>query len=69
MNARQAVEVSKEMTSDLLDSSRKLSEFKKISINEAIDYQVSICQKYAKNVNEATAWYLRGKEAKKMITV
>lgn len=68
MNARQAVEVSQKMTSDLFESAKKLAELKGISISDAIDYKVSVYEKYANNANEATAWYLRGEEAKKMIT-
>lgn len=69
MNARQAVEVNQKMVSDLLESARKLAQLKGISISEAIDYKVSVYEKYAKNNSEAVAWNLRGEEAKKMITV
>ena len=69
MNARQAIEVDQEMILDLFVSAKKLAEHKGISINEAIDYKVSVYEKYARNANEATAWYLRGIKAKEMITV
>lgn len=69
MNARQAVEVNQQMVQDLLDSAKKLAESNGISIAEAIDYKVSVYEKYAKTTNEATAWYLRGEEAKKMISL
>lgn len=69
MNARQAVEVNQQMVKDLFDSSSKLAESKGISIAEAIDYKVSVYEKYANTANEATAWYLRGEEAKKMISL
>lgn len=57
------------MILDLLESAKKLAEIKELSIADAIDYKVSIYEKYATTANEATAWYLRGEEAKKMITV
>lgn len=69
MNARQAVNVNQQMILDLLESAKKLAEIKELSIADAIDYKVSIYEKYATTANEATAWYLRGEEAKKMITV
>lgn len=69
MNARQSIEVNQQMVQDLLDGAKKLAESKGISIAEAIDYKVSIYEKYANTANEATAWYLRGEEAKKMISL
>lgn len=69
MNARQAAEESHKMTSELLDSAKRLAEEKGISIEDAIDYKVYVYEKYAKNATEATAWYLRGESAKKMIAV
>lgn len=69
MNARQSIEVNQQMVKDLLDGAKKLAESKGISIAEAIDYKVSIYEKYANTANEATAWYLRGEEAKKMISL
>lgn len=67
MNARLAITENENMTNILFESSKKLSQLKGISIEEAIDYKVSIYEKYAKNDNEAYAWYLRGENAKKMI--
>lgn len=69
MNARQSIEVNQRMVKDLLDGAKKLAESKGISIAEAIDYKVSVYEKYANTANEATAWYLRGEEAKKMISL
>jgi hypothetical protein len=69
MNARQTIEVNQQMIQDLLDSAKKLAELKNISIADAIDYKVSVYEKYAKTSNEAAAWYLRGEEAKKMISL
>jgi hypothetical protein len=69
MNARQTVEVNQQMVQDLLDSAKKMAESKGISIADAIDYKVSIYEKYAKTSNEAVAWHLRGEEAKKMISL
>lgn len=67
MNARQAVEANKEAIAALFGGAKKMAESKGISISEAIDYKVAVYEKYAKNANEAVAWYLRGEEAKKMI--
>lgn len=67
MNARIANEVNEQMIVELFESAKKLAEQKNISISEAIDSKVSVYEKYAKNANEATAWYLRGENAKKMI--
>ena len=69
MNARQTIEVNQQMIQDLLDSAKKLAELKNISIADAIDYKVSVYEKYAKTSSEAVAWYLRGEEAKKMISL
>ena len=69
MNARQSVEVNQQMLQYLFDSAKKLAESKGISIAESIDYKVSVHEKYSNTANEATAWYLRGEEAKKMISL
>lgn len=69
MNARQTIEVNQQMIQDLLYSAKKLAKLKNISIADAIDYKVSVYEKYAKTSNEAIAWYLRGEEAKKMISL
>ena len=58
MNARQTIEVNQQMIQDLLYSAKKLAKLKNISIADAIDYKVSVYEKYAKKSNEAVAWYL-----------
>ena len=67
MNARIANEVNEQTTVELFESAKKLAEQKNISISEAIDYKVSVYQKYANTTNEAVAWDIRGENAKKMI--
>ena len=67
MNARVAVDVNREMVVELFESAKELSILKGISINDAIDYKVSLYEKHSKSNNEAVAWYLRGEDAKKMI--
>lgn len=67
MNARIADEVNSQIVKELFESAKKMAESKGISIAEAIDYKISVSEKYAKTHNESIAWYLRGVEAKKMI--
>ena len=65
MNARTANEVNEQRAVELLESAKKLAEQKNISISEAIDFKVSIYQKYATTENEAACWYIIGEKAKK----
>ena len=67
MNARLAVEANEQLVKELFESSKKVMKVRNCTHEEAIDYKVSVYEKYAKNGTEATAWYLRGQEAKKMI--
>jgi len=67
MNARIANEINEQKTVELFESAKKLAEQKSISIQEAIDYKVSVYQKYAKTSNESVAWEIRCENAKKLI--
>lgn len=67
MNARLAVEENKTTERNLLNDSKELAERKGWTIEEAIDFKVSVYQKYAKSSTEAAAWEIRGKNAKKLI--
>jgi len=67
MNARIAIEKANERVIDLIESAKKVAEVRNISIIEAIDFKVSVYEKYAKNGNEAAAWYITGEQAKEVI--
>jgi hypothetical protein len=67
MNAKQAIQANNDLVVMLLDSSKSMAKRLNITIIEAIDKKVNVYEKNAKNSNEATAWFLRGEEAKKMI--
>lgn len=65
MNARTANQQNEELTIDLFNSSKIMAEKFKMSLNEAIDKKVvTLCKIYPQS---ATAWLLRGENAKKMI--
>jgi len=66
MNARLAVEANKNIVTELLDSSKEMAARLGITVDEAIDKKIAFYTKRAKNETEASAWELRGDEAKKL---
>jgi hypothetical protein len=67
MNARQANEQNEILTADLLTSAKERATRQGITVNEAIDKMVASYVNFSKNVTEATAWEIRGENAKKLL--
>lgn len=67
MNARLADQQNEILVQQLVDSSKEMAARLQISVSEAIDKRVAYYEKYAITDTEATAWYLRGQQAKKII--
>lgn len=67
MNARQAVELSNQLVSELFENAKSMSARNGKNISECIDHRVNFYVRKSKSSTEAVAWELRGEEAKKLM--
>jgi len=67
MNARTAVQENARLANEIFNSAKEFSERKNITVEEAIDFKVSLMIKHAENDNNRAAIEIMGRNAKKLI--